>query len=93
MDRWHARHGGSKDEKSAAADVYSARTAAWNALYILELSTDNRDIHQQARRAIDLAESIKSPDSQTEMDQRADQVHGDIAQMITIVRLELALLV
>ena len=50
-----------------------------------------RGLHQQARRAINRAESIKSPDSQAEMDQRAERVHADLAEMITMVRLELAL--
>jgi len=31
MDRWHARHGGWKDEKTAATDVYRTRTAIWDA--------------------------------------------------------------
>jgi hypothetical protein len=91
IDRWHARHGGFRDEKSAAADVYSTRTAVWNALYIFELSTENRNLHQQARRAIDRAESIKSPDSQIEMDEIAERVHADLAEIIAMVRLELAL--
>jgi hypothetical protein len=88
MDRWHAQHGGFRGEASAAADVYRARTVVWNAFYELELSTtDNRDLCQQARRAIDRMESIKSPDSQAGMDQRADQVHGDLMEMITMARL------
>jgi hypothetical protein len=90
MDRWHAKHGGFRDEKSAAADVYSARTAARNALRLLELSTDNEDLCERARRAYDRAESVKSPDSQEEMDRRADQVDDDVAEMITIARLELS---
>ena len=86
MDRWHARHGGWRDEGSASADVYSTRTAMWNAFYELDLSTDNRDLIRQARLAIDRASSIQHPDSQAEMDQCADQVHGDLAQMIAIAR-------
>jgi len=90
MDRWHARHGGFRDEKSAAADVYSARTAARNALHVLELSTDNQDLCQLAQRAYDRAESVRSPDSQAEMDQLADQVDDDLAEMMKIARLELS---
>jgi gas vesicle protein len=90
MDRWHAKHGGFRDEKSAAADVYSARTVARNALHVLELSTDNQDLCERAQRAYDRAENIKDPDSQAEMDRRADQVDDDLAEMITIARLELS---
>jgi hypothetical protein len=86
IDRWHARHGGFRDVESSAADVYRTRTAAWNAYYVLELSTNNRDLGQQARRAIDRAESIKDPDSQAEMDQRAEQVSADLAELITMAR-------
>lgn len=87
MDRWHALHGGFRDEASAAADVYRTRTAVWDAFYGLELSTDNPDLSQQARRAIDRAASIRKPDSQAEMDRRADQVRADLAEMITTARL------
>lgn len=86
MDRWHARHGGWRDEESASADVHSTRTAVWNAYYELDLSTDNSDLVQLARRAMDRAGSIQDPDSQAEMDRRADQVHGDLAQFIATAR-------
>lgn len=86
MDRWHALHGGFRDEASAAADVYRTRTAAWDALYELELSTNDRDLAQQARRVIDLASSIKDPASPAEMDQRADQVRSDLADLIVTAR-------
>jgi hypothetical protein len=87
MDRWHAQHGGFRDEASAAADVYRARTAVWNALYELELSADNRELCQQARRAIARVQSIKDQDSSAEMDQRADLMHDDLAEIITLARL------
>jgi hypothetical protein len=87
MDRWHARHGGFRDEPSAAADVYRARTAVWNALYVLKLSTDDRELCQEARRAIEQAETIKYPDSQAEMDLRADQVQDDLDKVITMAQL------
>ena len=59
----------------------------WDAFYELELSADNRDLSQQAQRAIEPASSIRQPDSQVEMDQRADQVRGDLAEIITTARL------
>jgi hypothetical protein len=86
MDRWHARHGGWKDEASASADVYSTRTAVWDAFYELDLSTDNSDLVQLARRVIDLVGSIQGPDSQAEMNRRADQVNGDLARFIATAR-------
>jgi hypothetical protein len=87
MDRWHARHGGWKDEKTAGAEVYRTRTATWNAYYELELSTDSRELRQMARRALDRAYSIRQPDSQNEMDHRADQVREDLAEMIALARM------
>ena len=91
MDLWHALRGGRKDKATAAAEVYSARTATWNAFYELELSTDNRDLIQQARRALDSASSIwrpdSEPDAQQEMDRRANQVNEDLAEMITTARI------
>src|ERR1700689_4119311 len=87
MDRWHAQHGGFRDEASAAADVYRARTTVWNAFYELELSADNRELCQQARCAIDRVQSIKDQDSSAEMDQRADLMHDDLAEIITLARL------
>src|SRR5258708_36376172 len=36
MDRWHARHGGLRDEASASADVHRTRTAVWDAFYELD---------------------------------------------------------
>ena len=87
MDRWHAQHGGFRDEGSAAADVYRARTAVWNAFYELELSADNRELCQQARCAIDRVQSIKDQDSSAEMDRRADLMHDDLAEIITLARL------
>lgn len=39
-----------------------------------------------ARRALDRANSIREPDSQQEMDRRADQVREDLAQMISLAR-------
>lgn len=86
IDRWHARHGGWKDEKTAAAEVYRTRTAIWDAYYQLELSTDSRELITVARRALDRAYSIRKPDSQQEMDRRADQVREDLAQMISLAR-------
>lgn len=88
MDRWHARHGGWRDEQSASADVYRTRTAVYDALYELDLSTDDRDVVQQAQRAIDRAGSIQEPDpdSKEEMDRRADQVREDLAELIAIAR-------
>ena len=86
MDRWHARHGGWRDEASASADVYLTRTAAWDAFYELDLSTDNRDLIRQAQHAIDLVSSIQHPDSQQEMDRRAHQVREDLARLIAIAR-------
>ena len=86
MDRWHARHGGWRDEPSASADVYLTRTAVWAAFYELDLSTDNRDLVRQARRAMDQAASIQHPDSQEAMDRRAVQVHKEIAHLIAIAR-------
>jgi hypothetical protein len=87
MDLWHARHGGIRDEASAAADVYRTRTALWDAFHELELSTDNRALSQQAQRAIERASSIWQSDSKIEMDQRADQVRGDLAEVVTTARL------
>jgi gas vesicle protein len=56
MDRWHAQHGGFRDEASAAADVYRARTAVWNAFYELELSADNRElVHDDLAEIITMA--------------------------------------
>jgi len=87
MDRWHAQHGGFRDEASAAADVYRARTEVWNAFYELELSADNRELCQQARSAIDRVQSIKDQDSAAEMDQRADLMRDDLAEIIRLARL------
>ena len=87
MDLWHAHHGGFRDEASAAADVYRTRTALWDAFYELELSTDNRALSQQAQRAIERASSIWQSDSKVEMDQRADQVRSDLAEVVTTARL------
>jgi hypothetical protein len=39
---------------------------------------DSQELCQEARRAIDRAQSVKSPDSQEEMDQRADHVDGGL---------------
>jgi hypothetical protein len=86
MDRWHARHGGWRDESSASADVYRTRTAVWNAFYELDLSTDNRVLVQLARHAMQRAYTIQDPDSQAEMDRRADQVHEDIGRLIATAR-------
>jgi hypothetical protein len=86
MDRWHARHGGWRDEASASANVYSKRTATWDAFYELDLSTDNRDLVRLARRAIDRVGSIQESDSQAEMDRRADEVHGDLVRFIATAR-------
>jgi hypothetical protein len=82
LDRWHARHGGFRDEPSAAADLYRARTAAWNALNVLKLSTDNLELCQEAQRAIERAQGIISLDTPTEMNRRADQVQDDLAKVI-----------
>ena len=90
MDLWHALRGGRKDKTTAAADVYRTRTATWDAFYELELSTDNGDLVQQARRALDSASNIwrqdSEPDSQAEMDRRANQVREDLAEMIATAR-------
>jgi hypothetical protein len=88
MDRWHARHGGWRDEASTSADVYRMRTAAWDAFYELDLSTSSRDLVSQAQRAIDWAGSIQHPDPDTkdEMNRRADQVREELAQLIAIAR-------
>ena len=87
MDRWHALHGGFRDEASASADVYRTRTVMWDAFYELELSTDNDDLSQQAQRAIERASSIWQADSQVEMDERANQVRADLTEIITAARL------
>jgi hypothetical protein len=88
MDRWHARHGGRRDEASASADVYRTRTAAWDSFYELDLSTNNRDLARRAQYVIDLVASIQhpNPDSKEEMDRRASQVREDLAQLIAIAR-------
>lgn len=86
MDRWHAGHGGWRDEASASADVYSTRTAVWDAFYELDLSTDNSNLVQLAQRVITSLYSIQGPDSQAEMDRRAGQVNGDLARFIATAR-------
>jgi hypothetical protein len=89
-DLWHALRGGRTDKTTAAADVYRTRTASWDALYELELSTDDRDLVQQAHRALDSASNIwrpdSEPDSQLEMDRRANQVREELAAMIVTAR-------
>jgi len=39
MDRWHARHGGFRDEASAAADVYRTGTAVEDVPAFVELES------------------------------------------------------
>lgn len=86
MDRWHARHGGWRDEESASSDVYRTRTAAWDAFLELDLSTNNRGLVRQAQRAFDWANSIRYPESEKEMVRRADQVGEELTQLIAIAR-------
>ena len=86
MDRWHARHGGWKEEGIAAAEVYRTRTAIWDAFYQLELSTDSSELRRLARRALDRAYSIRQLDTQAEMDECADQVRDDLTDVIACAR-------
>jgi hypothetical protein len=82
MDRWHARRGGRTDPNRAAETVYSKRTAAWHALFELELSTDDPELGWFARRIVDKTRSIEVPEEQDEMDQRALEVREEVAAMI-----------
>jgi hypothetical protein len=86
MDRWHARHSGWKDEKTAAVDVYRTRAACWNALFQLRLSTDSEDLVRLARQGIDRTYSIRESESAHEMNERADEVREDLASVIAVAR-------
>jgi hypothetical protein len=90
MDRWHARHRQPEDRKTAASEAYRTRAMTWDAYYQLELSTDNSEVRRLAQRALDRARSIKEPDSQDEMNRRADQVQEDLAEMISLARMAAA---
>lgn len=86
LDRWYARHGGWRDEVSASTDVYRARTSAWDAFHQLDLSTNNRDLVNEAQRTFDWANSIRFTESEKEMVHRADQVTRELTQLIAIAR-------
>jgi hypothetical protein len=86
MDYWHARHGGQKDETTAAADVYRTRAATWETFYELDLSTDFSNLVQQARRAFDSVGRIWDLSSQAEVDSCGNQVLEQLAEMITLAR-------
>jgi hypothetical protein len=86
MDRWHARHGGWKQEGEAAAEVYRTRTAIWEAFNELELSTDSKELMDLARHSLDHAYSIRQAESHEEIYHRADQVREALTQVIRVAR-------
>jgi hypothetical protein len=81
-----ARHGGWKEEEEAAAEVYRTRTAPRDVFFLLQLSTDDGELTRMARQAPDHACSIRQPDTQDEMDQRADRVREDLDEIISAAR-------
>jgi hypothetical protein len=86
IDRWHARHGGWKDEATATLEVNQMRSAMWDAFYELELSSDNRELNKLARDVADKASSIPLADTEEEMGRRARQVREDLAEVIAAAR-------
>lgn len=86
IDHWSARHGGPDDEKSAAAEAYRARAAAWNAFYELDFSTERRDLIRLARDALESAFAIGKADTQRKMTRRSYQTRKDLAALIAAAR-------
>jgi hypothetical protein len=86
IDYWVARHGGTTDEGTTAAEAHRTRAAAWNAFYELDFSTDRGGLIRLARRAMETALSIRKPDTESEMGDRAYQTREDLTALIAAAR-------
>lgn len=86
IDRWHAQRGGFKDEKEATEEVYRTRRSAWQALYELDFSTDDKEVVSLAQCALDRAHEIKELESKTDMNLAAEKVRVDLESLIAYAR-------
>jgi hypothetical protein len=86
IDRWHAQRGGFKDEKEAREEVYRARRGAWQALYELDLSTDDEEVVRLARCAVERAYAMRQLESRTDLNLAADNVRVDLERMFAHAR-------
>jgi hypothetical protein len=86
IDRWHAQRGGFKDENEAREEVYRARRGAWQALYELDLSTDDEEVVRLARCAVERAYGIRQLESGADLNVAADGVRADLERLFTHAR-------
>ncbi len=86
VDRWHSQRGGWKDEKLAAEEVYRNRSAAWEALYILDLASDGAQFVELGRSALQRVYGIRVQDSKAGVNLVADSVMSDLEEFISYAR-------
>jgi hypothetical protein len=86
LDRADARRGGGQDLPALTAHAYRTRTAARNALYRLELSVTSTRISLEARRAFDLAKSVKDATTKEQTQERRDGTDTAITNLVQIAR-------
>jgi len=85
-DHWVARHEGGRDATATSEERYKRRAAVQDALYVLELSSDDDQLKKLARDAADAARNIREADTQHEMENRSNDVRNALEKVIAQAR-------
>jgi hypothetical protein len=86
MDRWLSRRGSGTPPEEAAQVVHRMRTAAWHALFELELSTEDQDLARAGQTIVERIRSIEEPEEEMQMSQRAIEVRQELAEFVRKAR-------
>ena len=86
-DHWVARRQRGRNAAAASKESYKRRAAALDALYVLELSSDDDQLKELAREAVRTARNIRGADTQDEMENRTNEVRNALENLIAHARL------
>jgi Tfp pilus assembly protein PilV len=89
MERWYVEHGAPATATSADG-VYETRSAAWAALFEVQLLAGEATIGQLARDAVDATSQIKDAGDHAELTTRADESRNRVEAFVVAARDDIA---
>ncbi|BAK34869.1 hypothetical protein MLP_18550 [Microlunatus phosphovorus NM-1] len=89
MERWYVENG-IQATPTAADDVFKTRSAAWAALFRVQLLCGKAAIGQQARTAIDATSKIKDAVDRSEVGARANESRRLVEAFVGAARDDIA---
>jgi len=86
-DHWVARRQRGRNAAAASKESYKRRAVVLDALYVLELSSDDDQLRKLAREAVDKARNIREADTRDEMESRTNEVRNALEKLIAQARI------